>query len=430
MDLRVSLHEKQKIAFNYLLDDTTEEVLFGGWARWWKSFAWATWLITQAFSKPWSAWLMGRTVLKELYNSTLGSFWQAIKEIEKLNWMNPWTIASSVKFNEKRGTLYFKETDVIIYLVDLSYQPSDPEYNRLGSLSLTGCFIDEAQQVHPKAISVMAARFSLLSQEDRDGKILWETKKKCLYTCNPDKGWIHREFYKPWKEGILPSNKKFVPSLVTDNSKMKLEDRENYVRSVKEKEATDPISVQRLLYGNFDYDETEGRLFEYDALNDLFTNPVYPWKKRYITCDVAWGGKDTTAIAIWEGYNLIHFLTHDQKLDFTEMKIKELAQHYKIPMSQILLDENGMGHWPVDNLKCRGFIGNRAPISPLAKKYKPELTRNYKDLRCQCLMLFSRAVNDRKVSISDKTNKVKFEGVTGNTTLIESPFKNCSYFGQ
>lgn len=187
----------------------------------------------------------------------------------------------------------------------------------------------------------MAARFSLLSQEDRDGNILWETKKKCLYTCNPDKGWIHREFYKPYKEGTLANNKKFVPSLVTDNSKMKLEDRENYVRSVKEKESTDPISVQRLLYGNFDYDETEGRLFDYDALNDMFTNPTYPWKKRYLTCDLAGGNsKDSTAIAIWEGYNLIHFLTHDQKLDFTEMKIKELCQHYKIPMSQVIIDEN------------------------------------------------------------------------------------------
>ena len=82
--------------------------------------------------------------------------------------METGTLMSTVKFNEKRGTLYFKETDVLIYLMDLSYQPSDPEYNRIGSLSLTGCFIDEAQQVHPKAITVLSARFSLLSQTDKD----------------------------------------------------------------------------------------------------------------------------------------------------------------------------------------------------------------------------------------------------------------------
>lgn len=98
---------------------------------------------------------------------------------------------------------------------------------------------------------------------------------------------MYKDFYKPWKDGNLAPNKQFIPSLVTDNSKIPEEDRDNYVRSLKEKESIDPISVQRLLYGNFEYDETEGRLFEYDALNDMFSNPVYPWKKRYITCDVA-----------------------------------------------------------------------------------------------------------------------------------------------
>lgn len=402
MELKVSLHEKQKIAFNYLLDDTTEEVLFGGAARWGKSFMWATWLLTQAFSKPWSSWLMGRTVLKELYNTTLRSFWSALKEMEKLNGV---ALRDIVVFNEKRGTLYFKENDVIIYLIDLSYQPSDPEYNRIGSLELTWAFIDEAQQVHPKAISVLAARFSLLSQSDKDGNVLWRTKKKCLYTCNPDKGWVYKDFYKPWKDWVLPYNKQFIPSLVTDNSKIPEVDRDNYVRSLKEKENIDPISVQRLLYGNFDYDETEWRLFDYDALNDLFTNPKYDWKKRYITCDVARWGKDTTVIYIWEGYNLVQCITHSQKNDFTESKLKELAQHYKIPMSQVLVDENGVGWGIVDNLKCRGFIGNRSAVSPMAAKYRKELNRNYHDLRCQCYMMLSSTINNRRMSISDVSIK-------------------------
>ena len=77
---------------------------------------------------------MGRTVLKELYNTTLRSFWSALKEMEKLNGVQ---LRDIVVFNEKRGTLYFKENDVVIYLIDLSYQPSDPEYNRIGSLELT-----------------------------------------------------------------------------------------------------------------------------------------------------------------------------------------------------------------------------------------------------------------------------------------------------
>lgn len=62
--------------------------------------------------------------------------------------------------------IHFKKQDVVIYLIDLSYQPSDPKYNRLGSFSLTGYFIDEAQEVRKDAIDILRARVSLLSGQD------------------------------------------------------------------------------------------------------------------------------------------------------------------------------------------------------------------------------------------------------------------------
>ena len=84
------------------------------------------------------------------------------------------------------GMIYFKRQDVYIFLVDLSYQPSDPKYNRLGSYSLTGYFIDEAQEVRKDAIDILRARTSLLSGKDDDGNE-WQAYPKSLYTCNPDK---------------------------------------------------------------------------------------------------------------------------------------------------------------------------------------------------------------------------------------------------
>ena len=96
------------------------------------------------------------------------------------------------------GMIYFKKQDVHIFLVDLSYQPADPKYNRLGSYSLTGYFIDEAQEVRKDAIDILRARTSLLSGQDDDGN-KWEAMPRALYTCNPDKGWIYQDFWKPFK---------------------------------------------------------------------------------------------------------------------------------------------------------------------------------------------------------------------------------------
>lgn len=42
-----------------------------------------------------------------------------------------------------------------------------------------------------------------------------------------------------------------------------------------------------MLYGNFDYDDTPNRMFNYDNMLSMFTtNPIRRGKK-YITCDIS-----------------------------------------------------------------------------------------------------------------------------------------------
>ena len=50
--------------------------------------------------------------------------------------------------------------------------------------------------------------------------------------------------------------------------------------------------------------------------------------------------------------------------DIIESKIKELAQKYGVGMSNVIVDEDGVGGGIVDNLECTGFINNSSPISP------------------------------------------------------------------
>jgi hypothetical protein len=45
-----------------------------------------------------------------------------------------------------------------ILLLDLAYLPSDPLYTRLGSLELTGAFVDEAAEVDERCITILSTR--------------------------------------------------------------------------------------------------------------------------------------------------------------------------------------------------------------------------------------------------------------------------------
>ena len=84
----------------------------------------------------------------------------------------------------------------------------------------------------------------------------------------------------------------FIPALATDNEYI----AKSYIAQL---EKSDEVTKQRLLYGNFDYDATPGRLFSFDSLQNLFSNIPEQSEDTYISIDVARQGKDQTVIIIW-----------------------------------------------------------------------------------------------------------------------------------
>lgn len=404
MEVSVKMNPRQAEAWEYLHDSTTREVLFGGGARWWKSWFGCQWLILEAMSKPWSAWLIGRSELKKLKQTTLLTFFDVIHSLG---------LKDEIKYNEPMGMIHFKRQDVYIFLVDLSYQPSDPKYNRLGSFSLTWYFIDEAQEVKKDAIDILRARLSLLSGEDSEGN-KWETTPKALYTCNPDKGWIYQDFWKPYKNWLLgwerfdgfgkerpEFSRYFIPALVTENTLIPKRDRDEYIANLK---MAGKVTVERMLYGNFDYDDTPNRMFNYDCMHSMFTTNEKRRGKKYITCDVSrlWG--DMCVIYVWDWYVVEEIVKFkNEKTTYTAEMVRWLAKRYVIPMSRVLVDEDWVGWGIVDNLWCRWFTANLVPISPLSKKYLPEKKRNYFNLKTQCYDILSDRVNNGVISIIDES---------------------------
>ena len=320
-----------------------------------------------------SRWLMGRSELKALKNTTLATFFDVIK-------MFGLQIGEDIIYNQQDGTLTFKNGSKII-LADLKYYPSkDPNFDSLGSLEITGAFIDEANQVLEKCKNIVGSRCRYKLDE-------FGLTPKILYTCNPAKNWVYKEFYMPDKLGEISSDKAFVQALARDNINVS----RHYIDQLKRLKGA---SKERLYYGNWEYDDDPTRLFSYDHLENLFRISVNDNKTRryeyYISADIARLGNDKTVICVWHGLELIKIVKMDKStVDEVCDRIHNLAGFYGVSKSRIIVDEDGVGGGVVDMLKCKGFLNNG----------KPKGKTNYQNLKTQCYFTLSRLVEEGRVAI-------------------------------
>lgn len=323
------------------------------------------WLIECCQNYPGSRWLMGRSKLKTLKETTLKSFFEISS---KLGISDQW------KFNAQSNVIYFNNGSEII-LKDLFLYPSDPEFDSLGSLEITGAFIDECNQLSFKAWEVVGSRIRYRLND-------FGLIPKILGSCNPAKNWVYKEFYKPYKDKTLKSYRKFIQALPTDNPHL----HPSYLQSLLRMNKN---SRERLYYGNWEYDNDENALIEFDAITDYF-NPshIEAGKERYITIDVARKGKDKTVIRVWYGFLCVerHELKK-QTLDVTVAKVKEVQRNHKIGASSTVADEDGVGGGVVDFLKCKGFLNNSRPFEG----------ENYENLKTQCSVKMAEKIQKREV---------------------------------
>jgi hypothetical protein len=205
-------------------------------------------------------------------------------------------------------------------------------------------------------------------------------------SCNPVKNWVYNEYYRPDRDGTIEEHKAFVQSLVTDNPHIS----EHYI---EELERLDPISRRRLLLGDWEYEDSEDKLFQYDKLIDMFSNDYVQQGDGIITCDVARFGKDKCVIMVWSGMILLTVWSIGKStLTSIADKIQEFQRKYKIPNSNVIIDEDGMGGGVVDMIRgSKGFNNG-------SKALKKE---NYVNLKSQCYFKLADAVNKGQIYIKD-----------------------------
>lgn len=375
----MKLTVKQTKAIDYLEDNVTSELLFGGGAGGGKSALGVYWLLKVAHKYPGTRWLMGRAKLKTLKETTLKSFFEIAKVIGLKSGLH-------YKFNQQSGVILFPNGSEIL-IKDLFLYPSDPNFDELGSLEITGAFIDECNQVVYKAIQIVKSRIRY--KLDENGLI-----PKMLMTCNPAKNWVFTEFYAPSQKNELDPKRKFIQSLLTDNQFISRHYKENL-------SSLDENSKQRLLFGNWNYQDDPTILIPYENIVNLFTNSYVESGTKYITADIARFGRDKTVIGVWSGFRLFYVKTIDKSgLEEVKEELELLRIKHQVSLSNVLVDEDGVGGGVVDFMKCKGFVNNSRPIKIGTQE------QNFRNLKSQCYFGIADRINAGHVYISvDGTHK-------------------------
>lgn len=392
MEAQINLLPKQTEAWELWESEHITELGYGGAAGGGKTRLGCYLAITIAEMYPGSRGAIGRKELKTLRLTTIASLFEILKELgygEK-----------DYRYDAQQSVLHFPNGSQI-YFLDTAYSPQDPEYTRFGSLEITWAWIDESNETPEKAKSILKTRVG--RKNDIDGV---KIKPFWLETFNPNKGHVHRDYYKPWKEKTMPEYRAFIRALPGDNPHLP----EAYITNL---ERSDKITRERLLKGNFEFDDDPQKVMFYEAITDLTSNFLTNnGNTKTLIADIARFGGDKIVFGTFVGRELygLHVYTY-QGIDETIKKMKSLIVEEAIGYQNVLADEDGVGGGVVDGMRgIKGFTGNATPL-PVWDFVKNRLVpANYQNFRSQCYFKLSEMVNNRQLAIKITRFETNIEG--------------------
>lgn len=224
----VILSEEQTAAIDYLEDEVTKRVLYGGQAGGGKSFLICLSQIRNRLTYEGTRGYIGREHLKNLKASVLVTFFDVAK-----------MLGVSFKYNDVKSHIDFKNGSRIV-LLDLFDYPADPNWDSLGSHEYTDGAIEEGVAVSKRAAEILLTR-------TRYKHVEYNLIPKQLITCNPGEGWVKDEIVKPYHEGKLQAGTVYVPATLASNP------NSEFVKGYTENLAslTDEYDKARLLNGDW-----------------------------------------------------------------------------------------------------------------------------------------------------------------------------------
>lgn len=375
MNIEFKPSKKQHIAFTELQKKEVNTVLYGGSAGGGKTYLGCAWAIISCLQYSGFRFLIARKHLKQLKDSTKVTFEEVLRDFGLRNYYH-------YKWNNQDFTCSFENGSIVLFR-EIADLPSDRNYERLGSNPFSYAFIEEAGEITEKAYEVVKSRLRWLLDD-------YNLTPKVLITCNPTKNWLYKEFYKPFRDGNLSSDKRFIQAYVSDNPNKKFVDicKKN-LESIK-----DEITRERLLNGNWEYSEEETSLCYYDNLLGMFSNAISDSGEYYITADISRYGDDDTIIYVWRGLSVIerHCINYDKSNTSALVKtadyIKNLMYKYKINPYNVVIDETGVGGGVVDMIV--GSVGFTSMSSPRNSRFM--------NLKSECAYLLGSKIDNNELA--------------------------------
>jgi PBSX family phage terminase large subunit len=391
LSLNVRGNLKQLEAIKAWTDKTTIDIVYGGSKGSGKTFIGCSLICADALMYPETHYFIARKTLADLRKFTIPS----IQEV-----LSGWGITEDYySFNGQDN--YFKfHNKSKIFLIDAKYLPSDPNYMRFGGMQNTRGWIEEAGEFDIECKNNLQASIGRWKNKE------YNLAPKLLQTCNPSKNYLYKDYYKATIDGNIPSHKKFIQALPTDNKTLPEDYVPNLMKILSHNE------IQRLVYGNWEFDDNPYAMFEYSDILGLYTNEfVKPTEQRYMTCDIAYTGSDKFVIVIWAGFVALKIIAID-KIDDTMVskKINELRIENRVPLKNVIYDADGLQTFTRASTKLGNLVG-ATPFNNNGKPIKMHgKTENFKNLKAQCYWYFAEAVKDSKMFIQeDKYRKQVIE---------------------
>lgn len=384
MEIEFNTHgnEKQFEAAEYWIDNSISDICYGGSKYSGKTFLGCSLIFGDALTYPGTHHFIARKTLNDLRKFTRPT----IEEVLENYGLN----RNYVRYNAQ-DNYYTCHNDSKIYLLEAKLLPSDPEYRRFGSMNMTRGMIEEAGEFEE------AAKNNLSASVGRWRNARYGINGKIIQLCNPAKNYLYREYYRKHKQGDLEPHKRFIQALPSDNKKAPPEYLQHLMQTLNLAER------ERLLFGNWEYDDDPATLIPYDNIISIFENDhlVKDPGEMYLTADVARLGSDKAIIAVWKGWVVLEFQIFD-KSRTTEIQncINTFRAKYIIPKKNCIADEDGVGGGVVDNCEIRGFKNNGAVIAVQLEKGKSPEKPNFDNLQTQCIYGLVDKINKYGVHIA------------------------------